>query len=464
MRYRLLFAYDKIILWAASRWEAAFFVKNRKHPTMPRRFPTSLFTFAKTCIYMKQTTLLILFSALGFLQTTAQNPGCDGTRYKEDVFATVKKTTVQYATVVNQANATMTLSMDIYEPQGDPIAARPVVVLAHGGSFIFGDKSGMASYCELLAKKGYVAASIQYRLWPLLSLGFPDSVDIFGTAVRAIGDMKCAVRYFREDAATTNLFRADADNIFVGGYSAGAVAALHAAYLDENDEIPTFLQTILNANGGLNGNSGSASNQTYSSSMKAVVNMSGGIYRSNWVDSLGVPLVSIHGTADATVPYTSGLAADIAYLEGSSMIHANAEAAGLLHDLHTVSGGGHTNIYDQAAYQPHRDTFWVNATTMLESLMCAAVSANDVENQAENWSVFPNPTASGLFTVQLPESVQQVTVTLTDFSGKIVAQTNNIQNQGVVRLNGLPAGIYAVQIVDMNAPARLFSVKKLVVY
>jgi hypothetical protein len=234
--------------------------------------------------------------------------------------------------------------------------------------------------------------------------------------------------------------------------------------LDENDELPTFLQTILNANGGLNGNSGSASNQTYSSSAKAVVNMSGGIYRSNWVDSLGVPLVSIHGTADETVPYTSGLAADIAYLEGSSLIHANAEAAGLLHNLHVVPGGGHTNIYGQALYQPHRDTFWVNATTMLESLMCATVSAKDVENPAENWSVFPNPTSSGLFTVQLPESVQQVAVTLTDFSGKIVVQTDNIQHQGFVRLNDLPAGIYAVQIVDMDAPERLFAVKKLVVY
>lgn len=428
------------------------------------RFPTGLLTFAKTLIYMKQTTLLILLSVFGLFQTAAQNPGCDGTRYKDNVFTTVKKTTVQYATVVNQASATMTLSMDIYEPQGDVIAARPVVVLAHGGSFIFGDKSGMQTYCELLAKKGYVAASIQYRLWPLLALGFPDSVDIFGTAVRAIGDMKCAVRYFREDAATANLFRADTDNIFVGGYSAGAVAALHAAYLDENDDVPIFLQSILDANGGLNGNSGSASNQTYASSMKAVVNMSGGIYRSDWVDSLGIPLVSIHGTSDETVPYTSGLAADIAYLEGSSLIHVKAEEAGLLNNLHPVPGGGHTNIYDQAQYQPHRDTFWVNATTMLEYLMCAAVDAKDVENPAESWSVFPNPTSSGSFTVQLPESVRQVAVTLTDFSGKIISQTANIQNQSVVRLNGLPAGIYTVKIMDMDAPSRLFEVKKLVVY
>lgn len=413
---------------------------------------------------MKKITFLLLISAFGFFQTTAQNPGCDGSRYKNDVFAAVKKTTVQYATVVNQANANVNLLMDIYEPEGDAVAARPVVILAHGGSFITGDKSSMKDYCELLAKKGYVAATIQYRLWPLFVLGLPDSTDIFGTAVRAVGDMKCAVRYFREDAATDNLFRADTANIFIGGYSAGAVTALHAGYLTEGDVVPTFLQTELDANGGLNGNSGTASNQSYSSSAKAIVNMSGGMYRSHWVDSLGLPLVSIHGTADGTVPYTAGLAANIAYLEGSSVIHTKATAAGLLNNLYTVPGGGHTNIYEQAAYRPHLDSFWVKATTMLEFLACATSSPEEVENEEENWSVFPNPTASGSFTVQLPGAVRQVAVTLTDFSGKIVFQNNSLQNQGIVRLNGLPAGIYTLQIADADDPARRFAAKKLVVH
>lgn len=54
----------------------------------------------------------------------------------------------------------------------------------------------------------YVAASIQYRLFPLFTLGFPDSIKIFNTAVKAVGDMKAAVRHFRDDAATVNQFRA----------------------------------------------------------------------------------------------------------------------------------------------------------------------------------------------------------------------------------------------------------------
>lgn len=412
---------------------------------------------------MKKIALpLSFFSIVCFFPSVAQNPGCDGSRYKDDKFATVKKTTVQFATAVNQIGQTVALAMDVYEPNGDNLSARPVVVLAHGGSFILGDKSDMKRWCELLAKKGYLAVSVEYRLFPFFTLGIPDSIEIFDTAVKAIGDMKAAVRYFRQDAATTNVFRADADNIFIGGYSAGAVAALHAGFLDDDDVLPNFIQTILNNNGGLNGNTGSASNQSYPSSIKAVVNMSGGLYRSFWVDSSDVPLVSIHGDADATVPYYYGLAANLAYLEGSGSIHPKAEDAGLLHNLHTVHGGGHTNIYDQAQYQPHLDTFWSNVTTMLEYLACQTQDATNEATPAENWSVFPNPTASGSFAVRLPEPVQRAAITLADFSGKIVFQTKNIQNEGVVRLNGLPAGIYSVQISDMGDPARRFATRKLV--
>ncbi|GAB4499315.1 MAG: hypothetical protein OHK0019_36210 [Saprospiraceae bacterium] len=413
---------------------------------------------------MKKIASFFIFLSFSLSQTIAQNPGCDGSRYKDDVFTTVKKTTIQYASNTNQINEPVPLSMDVYEPEGDNISARPVVVLAHGGSFVFGDKSAMGDYCRLLAKKGYVAASIQYRLYPIFQLGFPDSIEVFDQAVRAISDMKAAVRHFRQDAATTNQFRADVNNIFIGGYSAGAVAALHAGYLDSTDVLPAFLQTALDANGGLNGNTGSAANQTYSSSAKAIVNMSGGLYRSNWVNGPGgLPLVSIHGTADATVPFYSGLAAGIAYLQGSGLIHPDAEAAGLLNNLHVVPGGGHTDIYEQVQYKPHRDTFWVNVTTMLESLVCQTVSAEEPLEWDFNWAVFPNPVREGSFTLQFPEAVQQVALNLYDLTGKTVFQANNIQNRSAIRLNEIPAGTYSVQIFDVNNPVHLFAAKKLII-
>jgi len=407
------------------------------------------------------TTISMLFLSLVSLQ--AQNAGCDGTRYKADVFPTFKKTTVVYAPTVGHTGNNLNLSMDVYEPVGDVVAERPVVILAHGGSFIFGDRSNMAKWCELLAKKGYVAATISYRLWPLFTLGYPDSLNIFDTAVKAVGDMRAAVRYFREDAATNNLFHADADHIFIGGYSAGAVAALHCSYLDLGDNVPAFLQTMITNNGGLDGISGTASNKTYSSSSKATISMSGGLYRNGWIDITEVPLVSIHGTADATVPYVSGLAANIAYLEGSSLLHARANDIGLWNSLHTVPGGGHSDIYDNAIYKPHIDTFWVNATTMLESITCAAVGTQSPIAWENDWFVSPNPNAGQQFTVHLPENVSVADVQLVNLTGQLVHQQKGVNDDSLVRLPELAKGMYLIRLSEPGNAGKRFVAKKFVV-
>jgi para-nitrobenzyl esterase len=411
--------------------------------------------------------LLTLPLLLCLIALRAQNPGCDGSRYKADVFASVKKTTVEYAPTISYSGDPVTLLMDVYEPEGDNLAKRPVIVLAHGGSFMFGDKNDMAPYCTLLAKKGYVAVSIQYRLYPLFTLGFPDSIKIFNTAVKAVGDMKAAVRHFRDDAATLNKFKADTLNIFIGGYSAGAVTALHAAYLDDKDPMPSFLTDLLPPNGGLEGISGTAANKTHSSKAKAVVNLSGGIYRRIWVDSTEIPMTSIHGTADATVPYLKGLAANIAYLEGSGLIHPHAESVGVETYLTSVTGGGHTNIYEptQAQYAPQVAAFWVQSTTLLEKLTCRASSDTDdpVRLSDEPWQMSPNPlSGDALLRLTLPESVQAADIRLYDLTGRTVMLTTQVPNGGTVSLAGLPAATYLVQIIDPQQPTKVFEVKPVV--
>lgn len=55
-------------------------------------------------------------------------------------------------------------SMDIYTKRADrPL---PLVIYAHGGYYVGGDKKGLASYCETLASKGYVVANVNYALAP----------------------------------------------------------------------------------------------------------------------------------------------------------------------------------------------------------------------------------------------------------------------------------------------------------
>ena len=60
------------------------------------------------------------------------------------------------------------LLLDLYEPRGGGTKVlRPGVVLAHGGGWRSGDKRRppyMADLCRDLAARGYVCASIDYRL------------------------------------------------------------------------------------------------------------------------------------------------------------------------------------------------------------------------------------------------------------------------------------------------------------
>ena len=55
--------------------------------------------------------------------------------------------------------------MDVYEPTGDTMAFRPLIIWAHGGSFLGGDKgdSDVAALCQRFTKRGFVCASVNYR-------------------------------------------------------------------------------------------------------------------------------------------------------------------------------------------------------------------------------------------------------------------------------------------------------------
>ena len=56
--------------------------------------------------------------------------------------------------------------MDIYEPAGDSLTNRPVIVFAHTGSFFSGhnELDDVVALSMAAAKRGYVAVSISYRL------------------------------------------------------------------------------------------------------------------------------------------------------------------------------------------------------------------------------------------------------------------------------------------------------------
>ena len=98
-----------------------------------------------------------------------------------------------------------TLEMDVYRPKG-AWGELPAIVCIHGGGWAKGNRTSHGKIAQALANRGYVAATISYRLSG--EAPFP----------AAIQDCKAAVRFLRANAKE---FGIDADKIGAIGLSAG---------------------------------------------------------------------------------------------------------------------------------------------------------------------------------------------------------------------------------------------------
>lgn len=395
---------------------------------------------------------IILFSfLLGHSLVGQNNLACDGIRYIDDVFSDVEVTTITYGSNTTFLGTNQSLKMDVYEPVGDVHEQRPVIIFAFGGSFIVGSRGQMASLCEQFAKKGYVAATIDYRL------GFLGTNEeaVAGAVMRAVSDMKAAIRYFRMDADTDNTFKVHPDYILAGGLSAGAITALHATYLDEDDDISTGVMTAITANGGFNGNTGSTENQTYSSDIFAVYNLSGSLANKEYLGANEtVPLVSFHGTDDTTVPFNSGLANGLATSDGSGLLHAQAELHGIPNYLKAVEGGGHTNIHTDIFYIDERDEFNNTAHIFFQNQMCPDFiisNTNEVALIQQSLDVFPNP-SNYQITLDFGKLESDYRLEVFDQLGRRVANFEN-QNDQIFTLkkNQIGEGMFFVNVLFEDA-------------
>lgn len=256
------------------------------------------------CLSRVAGSLLTLAFALApAADLAAQGGAAPLGRYKDQVFAqhTVHSDLI-YGQAINRTSQQLeTLRLDLYEPTGDTELERPAVVIAHGGSFIFGDRAA-SEYVQLgtdFAKRGYVAVSISYRK------GFP---PLQGVRDDASLDMKAAVRWLRANAAQ---WRIDTDRIAVLGASAGGFMALSVAYSSLGE--------------------GSSGSPGFSSEPQAVVDLWGALEDIDGMQAGDVPVQIIHGTNDPVVPYALGLA-----------VKARADAVGVYAELFPISGAGHS--------------------------------------------------------------------------------------------------------------------------
>jgi acetyl esterase/lipase len=224
------------------------------------------------------------------------------------------------------------LQLDLARPKNAK-ALSPAILCIHGGGFRAGNRQHHDSLCVQLAERGYVAATVTYRLAPKHQ--FP----------AAVNDVKAAVRWLRANAAKYGI---DPERIGVTGDSAGGHLAL---FLGVTGDVQSF-----DAADGGNGDQSSRVTcvvdvygpsdftKSYDRSVDAAEVLPlflGGDLKTAWhrhilasplywVTPHAAPTLAIHGTKDAYVAH-----------EQAVWLIDRLKAADVEAELLTLDGAGH---------------------------------------------------------------------------------------------------------------------------
>lgn len=229
------------------------------------------------------------------------------------------------------------LRLHLLRPKAPPKETMPVVVYVYGGAWRAGSREAGIGPLASLARKGYLGASIEYRLSQ--EAVFPAQIE----------DCKCAVRFLRAKAKEYHL---DPEQIGVWGPSAGG-----------------HLAALLGTSGGVKELEGTGGSPGYSSRVQAVVDwfgptdflkmdaagspmkhdapdspesrLIGGaiqekrekVARANpitYVSKDDPPFLIMHGDRDPLVPFNQ-----------SELLHEALKKAGVEVAFHPVRGAGH---------------------------------------------------------------------------------------------------------------------------
>ena len=223
------------------------------------------------------------------------------------------------------------LQLNLARPK-ELAASAPAVLCIHGGGFRAGKRERWDKLCQQLAERGYIAATVTYRLAPKYQ--FP----------AAVHDVKAAVRWLRANA---DKYHIDPQRIGVVGDSAGGHLA---QFLGVTGDVPQFEGTGGNPERSsrvtcvVNYYGPSDFTKSYGKSVDAAEVLPlwlGGddtqehhrhilaspLY---WVTPTASPTLLLHGTEDKYVAH-----------EQAVWIHDRLKAADVEVELLTLQGAGH---------------------------------------------------------------------------------------------------------------------------
>ena len=288
---------------------------------------------------MLRALLLILFISS---YSTSQ------TRYLDEVFDEVTKTEdiiygnapdLPFLFLFEWNTENIDLDMDIYEPTGDTLTNRPVIIFIHSGAFFSGynEADDVVALSIASAKRGYVAVSMNYRLGINILSSYSGERAVY----RGVQDASAVVRYLREFCQDYGI---DYENIFIWGTSAGSFIGLHLAFVEDDERPESTYGSGEDPDLGCIDCEGN--DYIHNSKPKAVISCWGALVDLDMIDQENnIPTIMFHGTLDPVVlfnsgyPFTGVITLPIVY--GSNLIHERLNELHIQNALYFEEGQLH---------------------------------------------------------------------------------------------------------------------------
>lgn len=373
-----------------------------------------------------------------------------GQRYLDPVFDEVSTTeAIPFSSAVKVGQTTpTTLYLDFYEPVGDTLSQRPLVITVFGGAFVTGSRSfiDMVAYCTRLAKLGYATASIDYRLLSFTQISGPALVR---DAYMAAQDVSSAVRFFKQHSED---YRIDPNQIYLLGNSAGSIAILGEMFIGD-DERP--VETFEDPDLGSMHSSGYPEYAAFSPQVAGAVAHWGGVVSLDVIDYEEYkPICMIHGTDDTTVPYDSGYCyasyglSFMPYMYGSQAIATRLESMGVADfELHLFEGEKHA-FYLSASYLSLDEEKFSTCFNIVRDFLWnhLDVTVSTQEKALPIVDIYPNP-ATDAIVFQDDALLQNGSYRMValDVYGREMLVESIASPHHVVDVSRWPSGVYLVR-------------------
>jgi acetyl esterase/lipase len=225
------------------------------------------------------------------------------------------------------------LLLDVYRPPGRA-APRPAMVLIHGGGMWTGSRADMADPARRLARAGYVAFAVDYRL--------VDAATARHRWPAQLDDVQLALRWVR---ASAGRYGVDPERVGAYGWSAGGQLAALLGARDTRDlalanaDRSSRVACVIDLAGDVD-----LTAYTLPPALDEVVALLGGTpaevparYRDvsplSWIDPRTAPFLVIHGLRDDVVP-----------IEQLRRLVSALRAAGVEVEYTELPGAGHGDL------------------------------------------------------------------------------------------------------------------------